>query len=104
MEEGRCFFYEVKGLYASTEVTSRSMKCIFIRYILEFKVYRLYDLIRKKMILSRDAEFDEISHILERRFHLLGECAVKEILLKQMQQPGSTNDQGMELWNLNNSI
>ena len=56
------------------------------------------------MILGRDAEFDEISHILERRFHLLGECAVKEIMLKQMQQPGSTNDQGMELWNLNNSI
>ena len=57
------------------------------------------------MILRRDAELDEILDIVERRFNLLGECAMKEIMLKRIQQPGSTNDdQGMELWNLNNSI
>ena len=85
MEEGRCFIYEVKGLYASTEVTPRIRKCIFIRYILELKVCRLYDLIGKKMSLTWDAELDEISLVLESRFNLLGECAVKEIMLKQMQ-------------------
>ena len=36
------------------------MKCIFTRYSLESKAYRLYDPINKKIILPRDVEFLEI--------------------------------------------
>ena len=41
------------------KLDDKGVKCIFIGYNLESKAYRLYDLINKKIIISRDVEFLE---------------------------------------------
>jgi hypothetical protein len=41
------------------KLDKKSHKCMFMGYDLESKAYRLYDPIRKKIIISRDVIFDE---------------------------------------------
>lgn len=36
-----------------------SVKCIFVRYVIRVKGYRLYNLKTKKIVVSRDVVFDE---------------------------------------------
>jgi hypothetical protein len=46
-------------------------RCLFLGYDEHSKVYRLYDLVKKKIVLSRDVTFDkskiEYHHLLSKR-------------------------------------
>ena len=46
-----------------SKLDAKSTRCIFIGYAQESKAYRFYDLERKRVVISRDAIFDETSFI-----------------------------------------
>lgn len=40
-------------------IVIKSKKCIFIGYNIESNAYKIYDLVNKKIVISRDVVFDE---------------------------------------------
>ena len=55
----RCVAYAHVPKEQGKKLHEKYVKCIFMGYILESKAYRLYDLINKKIIISRNVEFLE---------------------------------------------
>ncbi|GMI80680.1 hypothetical protein HRI_001737300 [Hibiscus trionum] len=58
----RCIAYAHVPEQIRKKLDNRGEKCIFIGYDEKSKAYRLYNPLTKKMIISRDVEFDEAEH------------------------------------------